>query len=325
MNEKINNRVSIVIPAYNAETTLERCVSSALAQNYCDLEIIVVDDGSNDATQAKARALSEQDTRVRIIHQDNLGLSGARNTGIENASGDLLFFLDADDYIEPHEISELVSVMEAASADMVVGGISNMDEAGRVISTVAIPPRITTEKGFWEGYERGTKSEDHTEYVVACGKLFRRGLFKTERFDVGKIHEDEFIIHRLVSHAKVIAFSNVAGYCYMKTDGSITRNPSPKALMDKAEGLLLRFTYFAEKEWWDFALTAISEARGALSNALELQQPMVSRERFTELNRRWKNGLVSVLRHSSGNAKQKALCILFAASPKAYVILKGNR
>lgn len=319
------NLVSIIVPAYNAEKTLERCVKSVQAQTYGNLEIVVVDDGSSDSTEEVATALSNQDGRVIVVHQANSGLSGARNTGIERARGELLFFLDADDLIDPDEISSLVTVMTATDADLVIGGITDADEEGRSLSTVKIPPRVIDEEGFWESYESGTKSEDHTEYVVACGKLFRRKLFDVERFDVGKIHEDEFIIHRLVARSNIIAFADVVGYRYVKTDGSISRSPSSKSILDKAEGLLLRSAYFVNRRWWRFALTAASEARGALSNALELEPSVASSERFATLNRQWKSGIKEILRNASGNAAQKALCALFAISPKAYIVLKGGR
>lgn len=317
--------ISVIIPAYNAAAFLERCVDSVLRQTLTDLEIIVVDDGSHDDTGQLCDCLASRCSRVKVIHRENGGLSAARNTGIDNARGRLLFFLDSDDYIAPGELEALYRVMLETGAPIVVGGIVNVEESGDYISTVVVEPCVVDEHGFWSGYGIGTKTEEHGEYVVSCGKLIDRSVFEHERFDVGKIHEDEFIIHRLVARAKKVAFADVSGYYYVQTEGSIMHSPSPSAFMDTAEALIARARYLAERGWWDFSLTAVCEARGALSNSAEADRATLRDERFRMLKQEWRGVLCKVSPRVPRCRGPKALCALFSFSPSLYMSLKKNR
>ena len=315
----------MIVPAYNVENCLERCVVSVLGQSLEDFELVIVDDGSSDGTSELCDYFANRYARVRAVHRLNGGLSAARNTGIENARGRLLFFLDSDDYIAPQELEALYCVMRGTGAAMVVGGVVNVTEAGEAISTVRIGPGIVDERGFWEGYELGTRTEEHVEYVVSWGKLFDRSVFDTERFDEGKIHEDEFIIHRLAAMAGKVAFADFAGYYYVQTEGSIMHSPSPSAFLDAAEALIARSRYLSGREWWGPALTAVCEARGALSNSAEIDRSALSDDRFHSLKADWQSALRSVSPHIRGRCGAKALCALFAASPSLYMALKKNR
>lgn len=317
--------ISVIVPAYNAECCLIRCVESVLRQTLGDFEVVIVDDGSTDGTAELCDKLVASHPSVRTVHQGNMGLSGARNTGIENARGSLLFFLDSDDYIAPDELEILYNTMRETGASMVVGGVSNIDENGELISTVRIALGVVDERGFWEGYGRGTRTDEHCEYVVSWGKLFDASLFQGERFDVGKIHEDEFIIHRLVARAGKVAFADTVGYHYVQTSGSIMHTPSPAARLDAAEGLIARSAYFESLGWWDFAFTALCEARGALSNGVEADPKILADERFIKLKAQWVSVCRKVSGKSSVSVKQRVLCSVFELSPVVYKALKGKR
>lgn len=317
--------ISVIVPAYNAVSSLTRCVRSVLNQTYPTFEIIVVDDGSTDGTGALADTLAETDGRISVIHQCNAGLSGARNTGIENARGALLYFLDSDDYIAPDVLQKLRSTMVETGAPMVVGGLVKVDEDGGVLSRVVVEPSVVDERGYWDGYERVYQDEEHGEYVVSCGKLFERRLFDKERFDEGKIHEDEFIIHRLVSLAGKIAFDNTAGYHYVQSEESIMHSPKVSAYLDAAEGFLARARYFCAREWWDYALTAVFEARISLSNATVAKHEILHDVRFLSLKKEWRTLCRDVSPNVHGSRKQKLYCRLFGVAPVLFTILKRNR
>lgn len=104
--------ISVIVPVYRVEEYLERCVKSILSQTYKNLEVILVDDGSPDQCPAICDACAEKDARVKVIHQENKGLSGARNAGIDAASGEYLAFVDSDDYVSPHFIEELYQLLQ---------------------------------------------------------------------------------------------------------------------------------------------------------------------------------------------------------------------
>lgn len=317
--------ISVIVPAYNAEKWLERCVRSALAQTYGEVEIIIVDDGSADGTRTLADRLAAEEARTRVVHRLNGGLSAARNTGIENARGEMLYFLDSDDYIAPDALETLYARMIETGAPMVVGGFVKVDEDGGFINRVVVPPAVVDERGYWDGYGPVGRAGEQSEYVVSWGKLFKRSLFETERFDEGKIHEDEFIIHRLVASAGKVAFADTDGYSYVQTAGSIMHTPKPSAFLDRAEALLTRAAYFAARGWYDLAFTSLCEARGSLSCAAEMEREVLRGSRFRELRARWWSALRGVARNVPGDARRKATCLLFAASPTLYMTVKKTR
>ena len=116
----MGNLVSIVIPIYNVEKYLNECVDSVIVQTYHDLEIILVDDGSTDNSGKLCDEYKKIDDRIKVIHQKNGGLSAARNTGMDSAIGEYLYFLDSDDYIEPQTVERLVDTIEQEKADIVL-------------------------------------------------------------------------------------------------------------------------------------------------------------------------------------------------------------
>ena len=122
--------ISVVVPIYNVEHYLERCLDSIISQTYTNLEIILVDDGSTDRSGAIADAYAAKDSRVKVIHQKNGGLSIARNTGIEACRGEYLLFIDSDDYIAPNMCECLLSHLTEADADIAIGGFYRVDSHG---------------------------------------------------------------------------------------------------------------------------------------------------------------------------------------------------
>lgn len=118
--------VSVIVPVYKSEQTLERCVSSLLAQDYEDIEILLIVDGPPDGSGILADRLAETDARIRVIHQKNQGVSKARNQGIREAKGEYIRFLDSDDYVEQHSIMPLVERMEQDGSDMVIAGYHHL-------------------------------------------------------------------------------------------------------------------------------------------------------------------------------------------------------
>ena len=137
MEEKL---VSIVLPIYNVEKYLNRCLESVVNQTYKNLEIILVDDGSTDGCTAICDDWAKRDERIMVIHKQNAGLGMARNTGIENATGDFICFYDSDDYIEIETIQKCVDVLEKNKAELVCYGLKNIDRCGK--ETGSLVPKV---------------------------------------------------------------------------------------------------------------------------------------------------------------------------------------
>lgn len=214
-----NLKISVIIPVYNVEDYLVRCVDSITAQTYRNLEIILVDDGSPDGSGRLCDELAQQDGRIRVIHKINGGLSSARNAGIDMATGDVLSFIDSDDWIHPDTYRHLLSLMEQYDADIACMG--NMDVSEQTgeqkpalcpkkeecISAEALVKRMFT----WDGID-----------CAACDKIFRRNLFREIRFPIGKVCEDIAIMYRVVMGASRVAMCDQPYYYYFHRPNSLS-------------------------------------------------------------------------------------------------------
>ena len=131
-----NGLVTIVLPIYNVEKYLNRCINSIVNQTYKNLEIILVDDGSPDKCSQMCDEWEKKDTRIKVVHKQNEGLGMARNTGIENATGDYICFFDSDDYLELTAIEKLYKLAKKTDSDIVTYGYSKVDDSGNIYESV---------------------------------------------------------------------------------------------------------------------------------------------------------------------------------------------
>lgn len=220
--------ISIIVPIYGVEEYLCRCVESLRLQTYDNLEIILVDDGSPDGCPAICDAYAGQDQRIRVIHQQNAGLSGARNVGIDLAGGEYLAFVDSDDYVAPDFIQAMYEVMKETGCAIgqcrfsYVQGEPLKKEDSRSF-------RIYRGESLME--QLYSSEEEATYFVVAWNKLYRRELFEQIRYPQGRIHEDEATTYRLFHEGKKLVFVDRALYGYFtRNTGSITSKFSKKRL-----------------------------------------------------------------------------------------------
>ena len=222
--------ISVIVPVYRVEEYLERCVKSILSQTYENLEVILVDDGSPDQCPAICDACAEKDARVKVIHQENKGLSGARNAGIDAASGEYLAFVDSDDYVSPHFIEELYQLLQDTGCAIGQCRFSYVKGNGLVEEGDSAFCIYRGESLMEQLYGPEEKA---TCFVVAWNKLYRAELFKETgiRYPEGRIHEDEATTYRLFHEAKKLAFLDRALYgYYTENGGSITSVFSAKRL-----------------------------------------------------------------------------------------------
>ncbi len=212
--------ISIIVPVYQVEKYLDRCVESLLRQTYGNVEILLVDDGSPDGCPQRCDEYAEKDERVWVIHQQNAGLSGARNSGIDAAAGEYLAFVDSDDYVAEDFIRTLYDLLRTTGSAIsqcrfayVRGEALGREEGGGC--------------AVCEGEELMAKlygpEEEATPFVVAWNKLYKRELFAHIRYPQGRIHEDEATTYRLFHEGKKLAFTERALYgYYTENAGSIT-------------------------------------------------------------------------------------------------------
>ena len=210
--------ISLIVPVYNVEPYLRRCVDSILNQTYTNLEVILVDDGSPDNCGAICDEYAAKDPRVRVIHKENGGLSDARNAGLEIMTGSLVGFVDSDDWIEPQMYRRLYELLTQFDADMAFGGVADDLIRNGLAQTVK-----TSDYGaspFAECNTDAMKRYFHGSWA-AWDKLYRVELFDGIRYPVGEINEDEAIVLHLLDRCRCVCYTNEVLYHYIRrTDGS---------------------------------------------------------------------------------------------------------
>ena len=135
----VNGLVTVVLPIYNVEKYLDRCINSVVNQTYSNIEILLIDDGSTDGCPKKCDDWAAQDSRIHVIHKENQGLGMARNTGIENSSGEFICFFDSDDFIAPDTVEKAYKRAVEEDADIVSFGLHFADSNGKVVSSLLLP------------------------------------------------------------------------------------------------------------------------------------------------------------------------------------------
>ncbi len=218
--EKKTALVSIIVPVYGTEDYLPACIESLCQQTYPHIEVILVDDQSPDSCPAICDGYAVRDARVRVIHQRNKGVSGARNTGISAAAGEYLLFVDSDDELYPEAVELLLRDMREHNADIVSGIKSIVDQNGHVRDS-RDDGKLTLYRGdepllLSLGGDRDTNS--------ACAKLFKTSFIQGVHFEEGKnIQEDGFFLFQCYARRPVLVQHNVAVYRYNVREGSGSR------------------------------------------------------------------------------------------------------
>ena len=210
--------ISVIVPSYNVAPYLQRCVDSLISQTYPDLEIILVDDGSTDETGKLCDRIAESDSRIKVIHKENGGLSDARNAGIDIATGEFYSFIDGDDFIEPDTYEVMMKEMENPRVSIVAGGFIVTDVQGN--NRISMSP----ERQYLKKEEAFMDLLGGENYITqsSCNKLFRSSLFEKIRYKKGILNEDMEILPRLLDVSDDVVLLNKAVYHYIKKPGSIT-------------------------------------------------------------------------------------------------------
>ncbi|MDT2743473.1 glycosyltransferase family 2 protein [Enterococcus asini] len=208
--------ISIIVPVYKVEKYLEKCVDSILAQTFTDFELILVDDGSPDRSGAMCDEYAQKDSRVRVIHKENGGLSSARNAGIDVAKGRYLGFVDSDDYIDSKMYEQLFTDIEREQADLSICGIYHVYE-GKKPKKKSETVMVLNRDEAMELIFHGNEISDH-----AVNKLYKRGIFSKLRYPLGKYHEDSFTIVGILDQCNTVVVNTTQRYYYYHRSDSIT-------------------------------------------------------------------------------------------------------
>lgn len=213
-----NSLVSVVIPIYNTEKYLPRCIQSVLDQTHTNLELLLVEDGSPDNCGAICDEFAKKDPRIRVFHKPNGGVSRARNTGIENARGDYLLFIDSDDWVEPNHIESLLPI---GDEDLVYGGIKLFVNS-RFVEARTIPNQIVEQEAWLSDFSGFVSKGLTVFFITPC---YRMSLIRANniRFDTALgVSEDGLFNLAYMKHCRKIRYSDTSTYCYEDGDDTST-------------------------------------------------------------------------------------------------------
>ena len=256
--------ISVIVPVYKVEPYLERCIKSVLEQTYTRFELILVDDGSPDRCGEICDEYAKKDTRIRVIHQENAGVSKARNVGIElaieNDESEWISFIDSDDWIHPKYLENLYNAVKVEGTEVSVCKyvITSNDSCrflGEIEREVISPERLLR------------KSQSLT--TVAWGKLYKKRLFLDIRYPVGKIREDAFVTWKVLFKVEKIAFISMPLYAYFQSKDSIMRSKWTINHLDVIEAYEEQLAFFEANGYRKALLDSVASYIVCLAQSIE--------------------------------------------------------
>jgi glycosyltransferase involved in cell wall biosynthesis len=324
----VNPKISIIVPIYNVEKYLSKCIDSILAQTFSDFELILVNDGSPDNCGEICDKYGEKDERIKVIHKENGGLSSARNAGIKMATGIYLGFIDSDDYIDEkmYEILYLNAVNH--SSDVVVCDFLKVSEGECLLnskSELEIDVLHFTNKQALEQLYISEK-EQRVKWVIACNKLYKRSLFDHLEFKLNRLYEDEFIAHEILYKSSKVTLITKQLYYYVQRENSIVGSSFTIKKLDRVYALKERADFFrgiketdlhnqAQRQFMDVFFWYFHKTKFEILNA---------EKELRDLKKVFNKNLFFLLKNPHISRRNKLALILFTLLPFAYFKLIKN-
>lgn len=299
-------QVSVIIPVYNVEKYVRRCLKSIENQTYRNLEIIVVNDGSTDDSERICREEESQDSRIHVISKINEGAGYARNTGMDNASGDYFLFVDSDDYLMNTCVERLIEVVEKEKCDIV----KFKWQCGEEEEYCIIP-----KKKNYKIYDNHQAFRTREVDICVWGKLIKRDIMTDIRYPKESTHDDEFLTYRIIYAANKIAVLDEIYYYYYMSPGSIMRsvkNEMPTAFFRAYKERIEYFEQRNEKELADISCKEFAIRLMLMYLAYDnYQSRQYTKDQILKLFRRYYRGG----KHTAHGIKEKISLLLFSIAP----------
>lgn len=248
----MNDKISVIVPIYNVEKYLPKCIDSIIGQTYKNLEIILVNDGSPDNSRAICEEYASKDSRIKVVNKENGGLSDARNAGLDVATGVYVSFIDSDDYIHEEYCGNLMSLMVKHDAEVAQCEFLKVYNEGIEDSVSEQPPenenitvlsRVEALNNLF--------NEQYVNSVVVWNKLYKRNLFKNIRFPKGKVHEDEYTTYKVLFETKKVVCTSKQMYYYLQRSDSIMGNEFNIKRLDKLGACQEQIVFYKENKLFD--------------------------------------------------------------------------
>lgn len=316
--------ISIIVPIYNVEKYLHKCVDSLIGQTLKDIEIILVDDGSTDKSGEICDEYRLKDNRIKVIHKKNGGLSDARNAGIDIAKGDYITFLDSDDWIELNMYEKLYKYIKQENAD--IAQCSYQEVYNEEVNNENAKEEIKIMSGKESLYNFSGKN--HGKTVVAWNKLYRIELFNDIRFPKDKYHEDEFTTYKLLYKANKIVDCSLPLVYYRQREGSIMNSKFNIKRLDALEAFNERLEFYKEKNLKELQQITLSQIL-SYTNLFYIKIKDSDIENKGEilkvLRQRIKKDYILFMKNKYVSLKQKILLTIFVLNKEiVYQVYKNK-
>ncbi len=285
--------ISVIVPVYKVEKYIHRCVDSILGQTFTDFELILVDDGSPDHCGTICDEYAAKDSRVVVIHQENGGLSAARNAGIDwafaHSDSQWLNFIDSDDWVHPEYLQRLLDAAVENNVAVSISGYAQTDGAEPEIDPNLLTPVLWNTEEFFVKH--------NVNATIACGKLYRKQCFQTIRYPLGKLHEDEFTTYKILFCYEQVAVILAGLYAYFTNPAGIMKSEWNTKRMDALDALRNQMLFFqrrgfakAERE------CALNYGPLIMDQASKLEQCDIDKHRKRKLQMRLASRMRRLLR-----------------------------
>ena len=312
----MDNLISVIVPIYNVEKYLDRCIKSIVNQSYTNLEIILVDDGSPDRCGEICDEWVKKDNRIKVIHKENGGLSDARNAGIEIAKGEYLSFIDSDDYVNKDFIKILYNLLIENNSDISMCGVCETkkdEDINKEIGKGNI--RNILSKNALEGKEH--------VYCVAWNKLYKKSIFKNIRYPKGKIHEDVAVIYKIMYYSEKISITDSKLYFYFSAPESIMRSKFSEKRLEILDALKDSYEFFIKRNEENYAYFVLMDFLNTIlalykeCYLLEEDKKKVKRD----LRKKYKKTYKKVISNSNTSLKMKLKYTIYDFLPSMYIVI----
>lgn len=263
--------ISIIIPVYNVEKYLHRCLDSVINQSYSNLEILLIDDGSTDSSLQICNEYASRDARIKVIHQENMGLAGARNTGIRNVNSSYFASIDSDDYVDKDFIYKLYNCMSLSNSDIVqCNYVALNNDDNQLIEKSKPSNSELLEFSDYAYLNTLLKEEYHPANILYWNKLYKTELWKDIILPVGNLHDDVYGLTFVIEKAREVTIIPDVLYYYMIREGSITNrqdsNYKIKYALDLNDVYSARYELFKQKGYRDLASETLIEKANIIKN-----------------------------------------------------------
>lgn len=309
----MSEKISIIIPIYNVEKYLKKCIDSLIQQTYENIEIILVDDGSTDNSGRICDCYALNDNRIKVVHQKNGGVSSARNTGLRHSTGNYIGFVDPDDWIDKNMYERMLEVLKNNNSS--ISMCSYIYEYGDSKLNELKPDLVEQNLSSDELISKLFVPNSYY-YTILCNKLYKANLWNGIKFPEGYVHEDEAVIHIIYDRCDQMSTISNEYYHYRMVNTSITHTNDQIRRIDFANALSLRLNYFYQRKRFDYCEKMLDEILYLTLNGFITKQ--LDKVSLHKIKKIIKSNFLKIIKEKKYSTKFKMSILICCFSPHLY-------